>query len=435
MLENANRRGELPLELEAMEIFRRLATALAVGLLIGLERGWTTRGLGEGHRTAGLRTFGLLGLLGALGAVLSIEYGETVLLTTLIGAAAIIVAGYVQGSRLSGDVGITTAVAGLVTVGIGMIAGRGGLLVASATGVVVVAVLSAKPITHAWIERLDREELVAAVKLLLISVVLLPVLPDVGYGPWEALNPYRIWWMVVVITGVSFVGYVLTRVLGPGRGIVTTGLTGGLVASTAVTLGFARMAKDRAFSVHLLAAGTLGACATMFPRLILVTALIMPALAQALAPALVAAGLTGYLIAGLFWRRAATVVETPEANVVNPFEIGVAIRFGLLLVVIMLAGKGLESEVGDTGLMLLAAASGITDVDAIALTLAELAQDSVRLNLAATGVLVAASVNSVVKAGMAWVIGGVDFGRQATLGLVLSIGAAWLAWGSTLPVG
>ena len=268
-----------------------------------------------------------------------------------------------------------------------------------------------------WIARLDREELVAAVKLLLISVVLLPVLPDVGYGPWEALNPYRIWWMVVVITGVSFVGYVLTRVLGPGRGIVTTGLTGGLVASTAVTLGFARMAKDRAFSVHLLAAGTLGACATMFPRLVLVTALIMPALAQALAPALVAAGLVGYLIAGLFWHRAVAVVESPEPNIVNPFQIGVALRFGLLLAVVMLAGKGLETEVGNTGLMLLAAASGITDVDAIALTLAELAQGGVRLDLAATGVLVAASVNSGVKAAMAWIIGGVDFGAPSEPGV------------------
>lgn len=420
------------MDLEPLDMFQRLATALAVGLLIGLERGWTTRGLDEGRRTAGIRTFGLLGLLGAVGALLSMQYGETVLLTTLIGAAAIIVAGYVQGSRSSGDVGITTAVAGLVTVGIGMMAGHGKLLVASATGVAVVAVLSAKPVTHAWIERLDREELIAAVKLLLISVVLLPVLPDVGYGPWEALNPYRIWWMVVAITGLSFLGYVLTRVMGPGRGIVTAGLTGGLVASTAVTLGFARMAKDRTFSVPLLAAGTLGACATMFPRLILVTALIMPALAQTLAPALLSAAAVGYLFAGLLWRRAAAVIETPEANVANPFQIGMALRFGVLLAIVMLAGKGLEKEVGDAGLMVLAAASGITDVDAIALTLSQLAQDSLRLSLAATGVLVAATVNSVVKAVMAWIIGGVDFGRRTAVGLALSVIAAWVVFVITL---
>lgn len=420
------------MDLDALVVFRRLATALAVGLLIGVERGWTTRSVQEGHRTAGLRTFGLLGLLGALGAVLSTGYGEMVLLTTLLGAAAIIVAGYVQGSRSSGDVGITTAIAGLITVGIGMLAGLGHLVVASATGVVVVAVLGAKPLTHAWIERLDREELVAALKLLLISVVVLPVLPDEGYGPWQALNPYRIWWMVVVITGVSFVGYVLTRVLGPGKGIVTTGLTGGLVASTAVTLGFARMAKDGSFNPQLLAAGALGACATMFPRLVLVISVVLPALGQLIAPALLAAGLVGYALAWLAWRQSALVSQTPEANVVNPFQIGVAIRFGVLLAVIMLAGKGLESEVGQAGLMLLAAASGVSDVDAIALTMAELAHDAIGLDVAATGVLVAATVNSAVKAGMAWLVGGQRFGRRMSTGLLVSVAVAWAAWALTI---
>ncbi|MCW8928485.1 MAG: MgtC/SapB family protein, partial [Gammaproteobacteria bacterium] len=216
-----------------MELFERLAVALAIGLLIGIERGWHEREAGEGRRIAGLRTFGIIGLLGAVSGLLADELGELLLAATFIAFAALVIAAHVLESREDRDFGMTTPVAALLTFTLGTLAALGYTAVAGATAVVTATLLGLKPLLHRWIEQMEQRELYAIFKMLMISVVLLPILPNQGYGPWQALNPYEIWWMVVLIAGISFAGYFAVKIAGSRRGLVITGLFGGLASSTA----------------------------------------------------------------------------------------------------------------------------------------------------------------------------------------------------------
>ena len=228
------------IEQTKLEVLLRFGVALALGLLMGLERGWERRERPEGSRVAGFRTFGLISLLGGVTAYLGAE--SRVLLLTAVGLAlaAVLVAGYWRESEREADVSATTTVAALVAYGLGALAGLGQLTAASATAVVVTLVLGFKLELHQLLRRIDRAELLATLRLLLISIVLLPVLPDRELGPWAAINPYRIWWMVVLVAGISYVGYFANRILGEERGVMLTGFFGGLASSTAVTLAFAR---------------------------------------------------------------------------------------------------------------------------------------------------------------------------------------------------
>lgn len=186
--------------------FLTLGIALAIGLLIGMERGWKSRGLEEGQRIAGIRTFGLIGLAGGTSALLARELGWPVVAAGLISTAGLMIVAYGLKRQEGEDMGITTNVAAVLAFLLGALAVEGDHSLAAAAAVVTALLLGFKPVLHHWLQRLQPEELYATLKLLLISVVLLPILPDRGFGPWEALNPYRIWLMVVMITGISFAG-------------------------------------------------------------------------------------------------------------------------------------------------------------------------------------------------------------------------------------
>mgnify|MGYP002064472465 CR=1 FL=1 len=271
------------------------------------------------------------------------------------------------------------------------------------------------------------------IKLLLISVVLLPVLPNQGYGPWQALNPYAIWWMVVLIAAISFAGYFAIKIAGARRGTIFTGVFGGLASSTAVTLHFSRMSRRDTALAPMLAMGILLACGTMFPRMLLVASVINPALFDLLlVPAAVMALLT-YVPALMYW-RAQTHQKTADVSPLkNPLELKTALSFGALLALVMFLGKALQNWFGEAGVLALAAASGIADVDAITLSLARMSQDDVILRIAVTGIVMAAATNSLFKGGMATFIGGRKIGLRVGLPLLAAaIGgliAVWLwAW-------
>ncbi|MCG8695509.1 MAG: MgtC/SapB family protein, partial [Minwuiales bacterium] len=244
--------NELP-PLDDLDLFVRLAVALASGMLIGLERGWEGRDLPEGSRIAGVRTFGLVGLLGGAVVLFAGDFSGVFLAAVALGLALFAAVAYWRASRIAADIGITTLVVLLLAFVLGALAGAGYLVPASAAAVVVAILLGIKPELHGILQRMDRTELLASLRLLLLSVVVLPVLPDQGYGPWQALNPYRIWWMVVLIAAISYAGYLSIRLIGTRRGILLTGLLGGLASSTAVTLSFARLAQRGAARPELLA--------------------------------------------------------------------------------------------------------------------------------------------------------------------------------------
>ena len=235
-------------------------------------------------------------------------------------------------------------------------------------------------------QRIERQELTAALKLLLISVVILPVLPNRGYGPWQALNPYELWWLVVLIAVVSFAAYCAVKIAGPERGILLAGFLGGLVSSTGVTLHLARLATE-GIQRNIIAAGILVASATMFIRVLLLTAVLNVGLAKLLSLPTIAMAL--WLFAAALHTRKSEQATLDSFKLRNPVELGQALQFGLLLALIILATHGARAWLGEAGIYLLAAISGIADVDAITISMSRLGFGEVSVGSAAFAILAA----------------------------------------------
>ena len=418
--------------MDPITTLQRLGVALAIGLLIGLERGWHQRQESEGERLAGIRTFGLTGILGGVWALLGQELGTVALGLGFGALAGTWILAHMQIVRRghAPDYGITTVVAALLTFSLGSLAMAGFTSTAAAVAVVTAVLLGLKPVLHAWLGRLTQTELTATLKLALISVVVLPVLPNRGYGPWGALNPYAIWWLVVLIAGISFVGYFAMKTIGPRRGIPVTGLFGGLASSTATTLSFARLGRREPALARLLAAGVTISAATMFPRILLEAAVVNPDLVPGLALPIGLMGVIGLGAAGLLWRFSPGPASASEMDLRNPFELWPALQFGALLVGVLLLAEAARAWLGEEGIYALAGISGLTDVDAITLSLARMASQDLDPGVAVGGITLAAMVNTAVKAILAGVIGGrgMAWPVAGALLAVLAAGALVLPW-------
>ena len=212
-----------------LENFKLLGVALAIGLLIGLERGWRTRDREEGMRVAGLRTYGMISLLGGLSGILTQQVNAFFIGFVFLGLSSVLLLAYSKSIDKFGDFSITSIIASLITFTLGALTAFNHITLACASAVVITSLLGFKPLLHGWMKKLEQRELHATLELLLISVVILPILPDQGYGPWNAFNPYHIWWMVVLIAGISYLGYFAIRIGGNQHGPVLTGAFGGLV--------------------------------------------------------------------------------------------------------------------------------------------------------------------------------------------------------------
>ena len=409
--------------MERLIIFQQLGIALALGLLIGTERGWHERAEPEGQRVAGIRTFGLAGLLGGLIGLLSLKLTVVFAGFAFIGFAGLVIASYWLGLRNNSDqLGITTEVALLMTFTLGLLSTSGYPLIAAASAVIVTILLGLKPMLHAWLTRLSGSELIAALKFLLISVVMLPLLPNQGYGPWAAFNPHLAWWMVVLVSGLSFIGYVSIKLAGSRRGIIVSSLLGGLVSSTAMTLNLSRYAREGRYSSNLLAAGVLAASSIMFPRVLIETAVINPALIPSLASPMIVMTLVTLAVAVYFWRMVPNEDSVHQTPLPNPFELGSAVKFGLLLAAIMIMATGAQQVFGNSGLYVLALAAGLADVDAIALSVAKMSTHGLDSDVARNAILIAAFTNSVIKIMLALVIGGWSLGLRTGIATMAAIG-------------
>ncbi len=386
------------------EIFQRLGLALAIGLLVGIERGWRLRGDETGTRPAGLRTFTLLGLLGGIIGLLSLLVeGHFLIAAGTVAVAILIGLGYWAGTRRQeGDLGLTSEVAALLTFGLGVLAVRGDMVVAAIAGVVLIALLGVKEISHQWLARLERVELVAGIKLLLVSVVLLPLLPDRGFGPGEVLNPYEIWWMVVLISAISYAGYFALKIGGEQRGALWMGVFGGVASSTALTLSCARLAARTPRLAQQMAASISLASAVMFLRSLLIAWLLMPALAFDILPVLLSASIAALAITYYFSGGRQPVKSDPYITLPPPGELMPAIYFGLLLAGVILLSHYMQTLFGAGGLLVLAATTGLVDVDAVTISMSRLSDadpDRVFLAAASAAVILAVAVNTLVKVG------------------------------------
>jgi len=412
-----------------MPIFE-LSVALLLGALIGLQRGWVSREQQAGERIAGMRTHALVGFLGGVAIVLSEQITFWFLPSMLFVLAALSITAYYIKASHTQNFSITSIVGLLLTYCFGALAVSGEVVLAAMAAVITTLILDNKQEIHGALKKLQANELDAALKLLLISLVILPLLPNQGLGPGGVLNPYEIWWMVVLIASISFVGYFSVRIAGARKGILFTSLFAGLSSSTALTLHFARIAKHKTDYSPLLSAGILLACGTMYPRILLYCMVISPALLSTLVYPVLAMALMLYGPAiYLSVRNQRTQISQPPTQ--NPLDLKAAITLGFLLVIVLLLSEWLRLWLGDSGIYLLAIASGITDVDAITLSLTRLTTSgSLELKVAATGIIIAASVNNLFKTVLAVVISQNRIGKTVALPMIMSIlggfGAIWL---------
>ncbi|WDY51370.1 MgtC/SapB family protein [Vibrio fluvialis] len=399
-----------------------LLVALLLGAIVGTQRGWVARNNVEGSRVAGIRTFSLVGLYGGLSAILAAHYSPLLLGFALLALVVLASIAFVLKQRKSQDISITGVVSLLVTFVLGSLAVSGEPVLAAAAAVITAVVLDNKKELHEALQKLQEYELDAALRLMLISVVMLPLLPNQSYGPWQALNPYEIWWMVVLIASISFLGYFAIKIGGAKRGVLFTSLFAGFSSSTALTLQFSNLSRDQPTISPLLASGILLCCGTMFPRLLIVASLINTELTPILWPVIVVMMIGLYIPAWFIWRSTdVDFNEDQSANHKNPLALQSALWFGVILAIIMLLAHALSDWFGQAGTLALSAVSGITDVDAITLALGRQSTHSLDAYTAAMGIIIAASVNTLVKMGMVISIGDRGLWVRVAPAMVLSV--------------
>jgi uncharacterized membrane protein (DUF4010 family) len=407
----------------------RFAAALGLGVLLGLERERSKTELGF----AGVRTFGLIALTGGVAGFVESRLGEPWLaLALFVATAGLVVVAYgVTAER--GEIGITTEISALLAFLLGYLCLRQQVLAAAGLAVASGGVLALKGWLHRLAGRIETADVEATLKFAIVSIIILPLVPNQNFGPppFDVINPYKIWLMVVLISGLNFASYLLVKLVGAEHGIGLTGLLGGLVSSTAVTLGFAQRSREHPQQSPALALGILIAWTVMFVRVVVLAAAVETGLALELGLVMAALAIPSLAICLLLWRRQQTLGTASVSAGANPFELGEAIRFGLLFGAITFAAKAAQVFLGEAGLYLAGAIAGLTDVDAIALSMAQLASsDGAQLGPAATTIVIAVASNTLVKAGMAGFLGAPGLRRivfPATAAILAAgAAAAWL---------
>lgn len=404
-----------------------LGAALAVGLLIGIERGWTLRGAADGTRVAGLRTFSLLGLVAGLAGVLA--QSASVLPAALIvgGAVAIVVIGYFRSADNASKPDATSAVAALVTLALGFLAGSGSPALAIAGGAVTTLLLSLRSEAHGLIDRLDEADIKALARYAVIALAIYPFLPEGRYGPYDAWEPRSLWLVVVLVTGFSFLGYVANRLFGARRGTIATALIGGAYSSTAVTYSFSqRLGAGQGSAAEN--AGIALATAVMYLRVLVLVAILANRILLPFAILIVPAVLTGMVASWLIMRRAPATTGASVAR--NPIALLPALGFAVFVAAAAVAARWAEGRFGEEGIALLLLVMGVMDVDAAIVTAGGLGPEAISARLAALAIGGTILANMTVKLGVT-----LAYGRRAARSAALALLASMAVLGVALVLG
>ena len=344
-----------------------LALALAIGLLVGLERGWRERDGADGSRTARIRTFGLVGLLGGLSAALAAATGSSAVLpAAFLGFAILFGAFKYREGVHDEDFSATSVIAALAVFTLGALAVAGDFRIAAAGGAVVAAVLTSRMAMHGLLRRMSWVELRSAILLGAMTMIGLSLLPNRTLDPWGGFNPWAIWFLTVLTASISYIGYIAMRVMGPTRVLLVGGLAGGLASSTATVAALARGAAENGYCVQRAAAALL-ACLVSLIRVGGLVALLAPGVLATIAPAVLSAMSVLGLAAGVMLARKSGAVSSDGQNG-NPFELVPLLAFSTLLGIFSMLSAVLVAWVGDRSLMMTSAASGLIDVDVATLT-------------------------------------------------------------------
>lgn len=394
----------------------RLGVAAGIGFLIGLDREFAIQREkevdGKSGHPMGLRTSTLISVLGYLAAMLAEEWGRFMLVGVFFGFALLAAVAYFQSAQ-KGDQGLTSEITALLLFLLGALSFHGELLVAVVCGVLVLVLLRFKLALHGFVKTLNEEEIVAIVRFVVISALILPFLPDQGYGPDEVWNPREIWMMVVLVSGISLVGYLLSKLFGSRAGAVLSGVLGGLTSSTALSLGHARSSKDGG-AIHFLALGVVVACSIMFLRMLAELAVLNPPFAQRMALPLVGSALCGVGVALFLARRAQkSKPKEDRPGYSNPLNFRVALQFAVIYAIVSWLMRFATEQFGTAGRYVAAVLSGATDVDAVTLSTARQAGADITEPAVIT-LLIAALSNTLVKWTIVITVGNKDL-RKAVL--------------------
>ncbi|MCI0357801.1 MAG: MgtC/SapB family protein [Planctomycetaceae bacterium] len=416
--------------------------ALLIGALVGIDRERHKAVEGQSGGMGGLRTFILVAEAGAVASWLALRFGSPWIFAA-VGAVvgALVIAGYLAYAIKHDDAyGLTTEIASVVVFLLGGLVVYGFRDLAVVLGIVTSAVLAYKAPLHGLVARLSQEDIFAGLKLLIATFIVLPILPDKPIDPWGAINLGKLWWLVILISALSLAGYVASRWLGSHHGTALTGLFGGLASSTAVTLALARRSKD-SDSIGLangLAAGLLIAWTVMFGRIAAEVAYVHPPLLRSIAVPIGAMGLVVAVVAAVFYYidRASEGIAASSVPLKNPFSLTSAIKFALVFAAVLLAVKLVQTYWPGRGYYAVAALAGLTNVDAITLSMAEFAKaqpeegqqanSATWASIAATSITIAAIANTLVKTGLVLFLGSWALSWRVLIAtsLIITSGAA-----------
>lgn len=413
------------LNAQGLDRLPEFLTALAIGLLMGLER--------ERNPTAkaGLRTFALVALAGAAAATLAGVLGAPSIIVVGLGAVALtMIAAYYHHHEPIHDLdpGTTTIAAVIVCYLLAVMALTGYTQLAAMIAILTTSLLYFKTELHGAAHKLERRDLVSILQFAVVAFVALPLLPDQTFGPYGALNPHHIWFMVVLISGVSLAGYAALRFIGREHGAVLLGLFGGLVSSTATTLAYSRYARNESDLTTLATTVVISANLILLVRLTVLAAIVAPASLSVLAPVMATALVAGIAVCALGWRSNATPSELTIPEIKNPTELRTALGFAGLYAAVLLLTAWLVDVAGSNGVYTAALISGLTDVDAITLSSLRLySLGTLSGSQVAISIVLAVSANSVFKLGVVRVVGGSELFRRCLPAMAAVVAAAGIA--------
>lgn len=396
--------------------FERLLVALLIGVLIGLDR--ERAEVRKARQVfAGVRTFPLIALTGALPMLVLETTGPLLLVFSFLAVASLTLASYLRTST-SGDVGVTTEMAALATFLLGVLAGAGHLLIAGGAGVGIAVLLVTKPRLEGLSRALTNHEIEAVLELAVISVIILPLLPDEGYGPWQVFNPFDIWLMVVLVSGLSFVGFIAMRLWGERQGLTIAGIIGALVSSTAVTMAMAARSRSDPELEPAAASATVMASTIMCIRVAVLAGVVHVGILPRLLPVIGTMTIAGALAAWLLSKKVTTPASGPSGTqLTNPFSLAGALSFAVIYAVVLLIARAGQEYWGQAGMYLVAAMSALADVDAVTVAFTRLGVSHGDWRGPAAAITIAIVTNTLVKMGIAMAAGATNFRRHVAVAL------------------